>query len=267
MTAVRIAAATGDFVSFIDSDDWIHPQYFEILLEYQKKEEFDFSMCSFVSTTDYLESEWIDKTTLEIQKMTLTDVFCGHYARSYVWGKLYRKTLVQEYRFIEKVRIAEDAAFNGAALGECDDLRACFVKVPLYYYFRRPGSLSNQLKGHSSYTLARIFEEYAQKTDKPMARKLYLIDAIKRGLIGRYLMSLYHEEKVYFRECNEMLMRVLKQAWRMSNISIKEKLLYTVMVAFRQAYRLFRIIDDPTLLTLERSVRKERKRSDKKQAG
>lgn len=68
-------AATGDSVSFIDSDDWIHPQYFEILLEYQKKEEFDFSMCSFVSTTDYLESEWIDKTTLEIQKMTLTDVF------------------------------------------------------------------------------------------------------------------------------------------------------------------------------------------------
>lgn len=141
------------------------------------------------------------------------------------------------------------------------------MKVPLYYYFRRPGSLSNQLKGHSSYTLARIFEEYAQKTDKPMARKLYLIDAIKRGLIGRYLMSLYHEEKVYFRECNEMLMRVLKQAWRMSNISIKEKLLYTVMVAFRQVYRLFRIIDDPTLLTLKRSVRKERKRSDKKQAG
>ena len=251
-------AATGEYIAFIDSDDWIHPQYFEILLELLKKEDSDFSMCSFVSTTDYIEPAWIDATTLEVQKMTLADVFHGHYTRSYVWGKLYRRTLVQEYRFIENVRIAEDAAFNGAALGECDDLRACFVKVPLYYYYRRPGSLSHQLKGYNAYTLACIFEEYAQKTTKQMARRLYLIDAIKRGLIARYMMSHNPKEKKYIHECNQMLLRVLKEAWRMHNFSGKEKMQYAILVASPQVYRLFRIIDDPTLLKMEKELKKQK---------
>ncbi len=40
-----IEKACGDFITFLDSDDWIHPQFFNTLLSIQKKYNSDVSVC------------------------------------------------------------------------------------------------------------------------------------------------------------------------------------------------------------------------------
>ena len=42
--------ASGENIAFIDSDDWIHPQYFEILLKMQEICKSDISVCRYSRT-------------------------------------------------------------------------------------------------------------------------------------------------------------------------------------------------------------------------
>lgn len=37
--------ATGEFIAFIDSDDWIHPNYFQYLVQLQKANNADIAIC------------------------------------------------------------------------------------------------------------------------------------------------------------------------------------------------------------------------------
>ena len=43
---------TGKWVAFIDSDDWIHKNYFEVLLNHQKENDYDVVVCNYVRTSD-----------------------------------------------------------------------------------------------------------------------------------------------------------------------------------------------------------------------
>ena len=49
---VGIEFAKGDYITFIDSDDLVHPQTFELLMQSLKKSEAEISMCGFQRFTD-----------------------------------------------------------------------------------------------------------------------------------------------------------------------------------------------------------------------
>lgn len=249
---------TGDFISFVDADDWIHPQYFEILKYYQQQTNSDVSMCKFVRLETVQTSKILEIENLPVKELDLEGIFATHYTRSYVWGRIYRTEILCTYRFEEGITIAEDAALNARAFVERENLKACLLDVPLYFYFSRPSSLTHRPGGYHYFRVARVFEEYAQNAENQVARRLFLIDALKRGLNGRYLMTVWRDEKKKLLECNKLLKRVWKCMWRMNNVARKEKIQYWMLVYFPFTYRLFRLLDDPTLLRMERNLKKRK---------
>ena len=109
-----IAAATGTFIGFADSDDSVEPEMFETLvtpmLQY---EDIDISSCGFEYI--YLDADnshrvFSDKpfrcTQQEAQVM-LFDRKNNHHFKGYTWNKLYRSSIIREHqiRFDTKVRI------------------------------------------------------------------------------------------------------------------------------------------------------------------
>ena len=44
---IGLDVATGDYIAFVDSDDWVHNRYFEILLDFAIKEEADIVACDY----------------------------------------------------------------------------------------------------------------------------------------------------------------------------------------------------------------------------
>lgn len=262
-----VDAATGDFVSFIDSDDWIHPQYFEILLHMQKKADYDLVICGFSRPTEVKPYKTYNLEELSGKELELEGIYQSWEAKTYAWGKLYSRELVEGSRFVEKIRIAEDAAFNALVLGKHDAVKAVSLSVPLYCYFDRPGSLTYMLKGKETLALGEILYQYAEDATTVRARRMYLLEALKRGLSARYFLPLQSEERDPVEKSGKLVRRGARELRRLPNVSVKEKLLYSAFDCLPSLYRLYRIVNDPTLLTLERSVRKERKRSDKKQAG
>ena len=46
-------AANGEYISFVDSDDWLHPQYYEILLYLLEEKKSDIAVCQFKNCKEY----------------------------------------------------------------------------------------------------------------------------------------------------------------------------------------------------------------------
>lgn len=109
-----IARAKGDYVSFIDADDYVQENYIEYLYNLILKYSCDISICCYIKTANeyvhFGEDENLHEKILMSGKEAcfylLTE---GYRYLITAWGKLYKKHLVSTYLFPEG-RIHEDEA-------------------------------------------------------------------------------------------------------------------------------------------------------------
>lgn len=90
--------AKGEYIGFVDSDDWIEPDMYEVLLKRMQETGADISVCSFwlentgtKEASDYAKAIYVGKESLR----ALVD---GQLS-NYVWNKLYCKTIFQTLVF------------------------------------------------------------------------------------------------------------------------------------------------------------------------
>lgn len=252
-------AATGDFVVFTDSDDWLHPQFFEILTYFQKKSDYDLVICGFDRVSGFVESGEYDVSRIQAVPLDLEGIYNHRDAKIFATNKLYKKELIGTHRFVEPVRLAEDAAFNGLVLGSYENVRALKIDAPLYYYFDRPGSLAHGLGGKETLALAEVFDGYIRNATSLRAKRIYLEEAMKRALSGTYVLSLQPTEKEKVRNARKMIRRELKEFCALPGVPVKKRIQYSVFGYFPLSYRVFRIMDDPTLLKMEKDLRKRKR--------
>ena len=107
-----ISIAKGDFITFIDSDDWYTANYLEVMLNLALKKNAQLVMCGYVeSVTGY-------KTTIpgafyeNYKKIgnSFIDIYNNRYF-NVPWNKMYRKECIQQL-FDTSISIGEDLIFN-----------------------------------------------------------------------------------------------------------------------------------------------------------
>lgn len=143
-TALKISK--GKYVGFVDSDDWIEPEMYEIL--HNAIEGHDFSMCGRFNVTE----EGGDKSeffctdyAFEMNKDEILRRFLTYdLVDSAGWDKLFRREILDGLEFPGGY-ICEDLLFIYYALKRCDS--GIHIGMPLYNYLIRKGSTS-----HSSFT-------------------------------------------------------------------------------------------------------------------
>ena len=111
---VGIEHANGNLIGFVDSDDYIHPDFYEELYNLMEKEETDIAECQFLRVdVENIErvQEIIDEANsrLEYQATTQDNISAlrnlyGPRLQPYikkvvVWNKLYKKSLFDDVRF------------------------------------------------------------------------------------------------------------------------------------------------------------------------
>lgn len=124
--------ATGEFISFVDSDDWINKDYLEKLYNAAEKNNADIAVCGIKRTHG-----WNWRYYLKIAKEEVTEntnrkfEICDVPSRSYVWNKIYRRNKLNQYnlQFVPN-RCFEDLIFTPQALFYLGKL----VSVPNVYY-------------------------------------------------------------------------------------------------------------------------------------
>lgn len=130
--------AKGEWIGFVDSDDWIEADMYECLLKRAEEAGADIVECGiyseYANNTVEEKREIFKVTGTEAVRLLLDSKLCNM-----VWNKLYKRDSFISIRFPAD-RIYEDIAttyrvFAGAA-------RVCSIEACKYHYVKRSGSLS-----------------------------------------------------------------------------------------------------------------------------
>ena len=252
--------ASGEFVALVDSDDWVHPEYFSELMSAQNKFDADITYCNFLQTTEICANRPINGTYKPAELVHIAHgggVNLPLYGKRYVWGKIYRKLLIENHRFASNIRLAEDTLFNIVIIAEhMTDISVAYVQDELYYYYQRQDSL---LHSTSPEKIKEVSKEYISLAEKSTtdAQQIYLIESCKTALSCRYL-SMFNDDPAVKVDVAQIIKRC-KALLRKARLPLKTKLMYQAFCQIPLLYRAFRIYDDHTMLAWERQQRKKRK--------
>lgn len=246
--------ATGDYIAFVDSDDWVHPQYFEILLFAISSTNADVAACQFSQVSEENEALLTPLTFKkeDILCTTVADAIRDNYIKRAVWGRLYKRALVNG-KFETGLTWGEDAVFNYCTLAT-NTLSAPFsrIKLPLYFYFSRETSITNTVSSKRYLELAKWYlENWSNEHFSTTVKAILLEQAAKELLAFRYREA-FSAEPI----CIDALIRQCRTYIASSKLlTSKKQALYSLLFTVPSLYRLFRIVDDPTMLQWEKQMR------------
>lgn len=143
-------AATGEYVAFVDSDDYIAPDMLQKLYEAMSVSNAEMGICNFLNVDEHgvpiSELNWNlpirDEVISGFDAITKMHIpvkrgWLGWYY-SVACNKLYRKVLFSDVRF-PVGKLCEDVFVAHRLLGKCEKV-ACISDVG-YYYVQRAGSI------------------------------------------------------------------------------------------------------------------------------
>ncbi len=148
--------ATGKYISFVDGDDWVDKYYLDILYKMMEA-----NACDLVVTGHFREFDGKIETISpkltgfyganEIKSSILPNAiynghFCEHGISTYVWNKLFKKTLLAQilYDVPNEIIMGEDAAITYSYLSIAKSLT--ISSIPLYYYRQRHDSIVKSIE-------------------------------------------------------------------------------------------------------------------------
>ena len=136
-----LSVATGEYISFIDSDDWIEPNFLQTLFDAMQKTDAGIADCATrlvdeegkeLSVRGVNEDETLDTVPALVRLVKEDRVY------QTVWNKLYRRAVIGDIRF-EKGKYNEDDYFTYQIFDRAK--KVAIVAKPMYNYLQRGGSI------------------------------------------------------------------------------------------------------------------------------
>ena len=168
--------ASGEYVAFVDSDDWIERDMYELLLEQICKYDAKLCVCG---RYDVINGERVaglgpERNILLDEKNAYRTLLIERELDSSPCDKLYHKSIFSELRFPVGV-INEDAAIIHQIISNAGGV--CLLNRRLYYYNHHAGSVTTSgfseknliMKKHAERTVDYILSKYPDLSDEAQA--------------------------------------------------------------------------------------------------
>lgn len=171
-----IDIAAGEYITFVDSDDFIHEKYVETLLERLLQCNAQVAICGeqrFEAEDDLIELQPTYGSVVYGGIEALEMMCYQKKIANAAWGKLYRKELFDTVRF-PVGKLFEDLGTIYKILFQAQ--RVVLLKERLYYYLQRPGSIMNSafsIKKMDRITISREILEFVEKYSPSIVNAAY----------------------------------------------------------------------------------------------
>ena len=137
-----LSKVKGDFITFIDSDDWVENDYIESLIKLLIDHDADVITSSAIDFTDDKVLNTSEKNLkYEIttnKELMIKDLLEAEKYNSVCWGNIYRKNIIFGLRFDENLKIGEDLKLLIAIFEKCNKL--IVTNIRKYHYYINVGS-------------------------------------------------------------------------------------------------------------------------------
>lgn len=236
-----IDVATGEWLMFVDSDDWIESDMAEKLYEAVSVNNAQIAQCKVVlfdEEKEFIPDNFIvDAGCFSGLELLKRDVILTAFVVA--WNKLYHKTIFSNLRY-QKGIICEDEQIIHRILYRAE--RVCVLDDILYHYRQTPTSIMG-----NKYSANRLdyFTGMAQRV-KFYYNNSTLLECAEK-VLEAYFWAL---DIIYFkiekrpgsrkkmRKCRWTTLKLLPYCFRESNIHIKTKFLRLLFCFFPSIYQL-----------------------------
>ena len=172
------ANSDSQWLSFIDSDDWVHPEYLERLLDAAAENNVDLSICGYKGTSG--EEVVCFEKQFDVTLWTPKDFYTSNEINATIaWGKLYRKECFDTIRY-PVGKIHEDEYTTYKILFEQDSI--VYIAAPLYAYYNNPDGITKSKWSIRRLDLLEALEErilyFTEGNDE------YMVDYCQKQLLG-----------------------------------------------------------------------------------
>lgn len=215
---------SGEYISFIDSDDWIEQDFYRTLINNMVKYECDI----VISNTFNIDEEgrrwrpYKAESGMYLGEEALKcNLGCGYPCDDVVWNKLYKKELWEEIRF-PFGRIHEDTFVMAKVMSRAK--RVYFDDTISYFYLQRGDSIA-----HQSFNKKSIdkFDAYAEVAQYIYANFLQYYNLIVKKMINCGIsvlinMHLYRERFGDFYQEKKRIIDILCEVSKSTKVSMKQ---------------------------------------------
>ena len=233
----------GDYIGFVDSDDFIHVNMYEILFNIINTNGSDIVICDYhkVNEDNIKKCEEMKSNNHDIRVENINNIDSIEkvltVGKKFIvaWNKIYKRSLFDNLRYKEGV-IYEDEFLAHRILYKCS--KVSIINQALYYYVQRKGSIVN-----SPFSSKNFDKVYAIKdrVDFLNEKKITnLIDKAEKSFmdyfVWNYFMGYQRLENIEYelkglkKEFNSVFYRILDNKF----ISLNEKI--TLFILYLSPY-------------------------------
>lgn len=233
---IGIDYASGQWLTFVDSDDFVHPEYVQYLVSICQKYHVKIAQCAFVEGDgdvfpnvgrDVNERVWKFENLYTSKTRDYRTTACG---------KLYHMSLFETMHFpVGRINEDEDTVFKVMYL----EKQCVISNRPLYYYYQDPNSITRTKRNKINFDFLEIFKErmkFLKENDGGS-----LLNTTRKELCIRLCMRYSSEkyadtDKLGVAELRNLFMQYYKQIDSFSGVSLPER---SALIMFRYAPDLF----------------------------
>ena len=179
-----IDCAQGEYLVFVDADDYVEPNIYETLLADIEGREVDLVIADYYINYPSCEKKYRNlksASSLHGRSEIIKCFLSGSQIGNNIFDKIYKKNIVGDLRFDKNVRIGEDLLFIYQYLKKVDNVS--WERQPLYHYVFRDESAMNRVftdkfldvLSVSDYILQDVSEHYSDCAEWAEALKIYNI--------------------------------------------------------------------------------------------
>lgn len=171
-------AAEGEYVTFIDSDDWVEPDWLEKMLSAFDSAGVDIAECDF--TKEYLTHTEQGNDSVRTTGVFSSQEYLGLYIKNWTcslfWNKLFKRSLTESIRFRKERRCIDDEFYTYKVIANAKKIVR--IEDALYHYRQRASSAVMSPKNRLQITddaLEVLIERYQWISLRfPELRKTYI---------------------------------------------------------------------------------------------
>lgn len=226
--------ATGDYIFFLDGDDYLHRQAIEILVEGATKTGAEM-ICSDYTVAKSLDEKAEEYRDYNFVQSDFDALFTqGNKLGKCCFAKLIRADIAKRVRFFEGIAMGEDGCYIVLILNE--NANVFVTDTPLYYYYVRQGSATKSTLNEKKLTIVNAYDRLCDiLADSPNKH-------IRAFALRAVFYQLNHKRRLYKgtayealaeKVCKQAGKKHLKSFMREKNISLTVRLMHFIRFKLR----------------------------------